>query len=97
MFPLVSSVAVSAVTVLLAFVSKFRTSSSVIDEPVADLSHADTGRLKGIVSALYFPLMKASLTFEKIAFCSSLGYGFVMFCSFNQYDALTNNGRVEHT
>jgi hypothetical protein len=61
----------------------------VIYKPVAHLSHADAGclaRSQRVVSQSTF----LTHTLENIAFCSSLGYGFVMF-----YNLFSNASEIE--
>ena len=77
----ISIASVEASDARCAFVSKFGASTAVVDEPVADLCHADTRCLWGyLVSYDRSIVMKRPLTLENTAFCSSEGYGFVMFC-----------------
>lgn len=75
------SIVISPSAPLLSLVAKLRAASTVVDEPVADLRHANSGRLCSI-SWLHLVVYKSrEHTLENMAFCSSVGYGFVIFCA----------------
>ena len=63
----------------LTLVTKLRTTSAMVDEPITDLCHADAGCLPD-VSRHLFEITVEFHTLENMAFCSSVGYGFAMFC-----------------
>lgn len=52
----------------------------MVDEPVADLCHADARSLPDMSTHSPVDDGLKVLTLAKTAFCSSLGYGFAMFC-----------------
>lgn len=64
-----------------ALIPQFGAAAAVVDEPVADLGHADAGDLWENVISIRLGVFddRAMLTLEKRCFCSSLGYGLAMF------------------
>lgn len=59
---------------LVPFVAQFGASTTVVDEPVAHLCHADSRGLQFLlISSGFWWLLDVTLTLEKSAFCSSDG------------------------